>query len=527
MSRHSPSRAARSAALGWLVIARTLGSLSQVAGAKDLLQIVERNRSAVEELLRLNLGFARAMIDLDHKLGRIDLRRPTQDAFLIRNLASFAAMLLTELSTLPGTEGLGAREASNRMLEAFAEAYINACKSQLPGLRDMCRLVSDTVAETTGRRRVVLLEFPTGNSIPVRLLEHALTEQQVPFEVLSASLSRNDSKRAGITREALIAERITAASLSTGDVVVYVDEWNTGTNFATLAQFLAKALGPSNSTFVPVALVSSTAKQDARYTSRVEQHDKLSARVITRGSPRIEFPALPTTVADAPPFFWAEHDRLAGYRKIQVFGAMFSSLDAAIERLAADPARRQRAFNIAVEVQEAAEYDPNSDEWKQRRAIDLTKRLATRAAVPVIEFALRHAPKPLLPFLRRHLVGRLPVGLHLVRMMSREFPAMLASYRELRPAIQKIVHESNTEPVDDVYLAIDQLGALVEGIVRGSPAERIIVLAQMLEEHEGGVDPADRYYFKAHTPVLTKLTGDDSVFHEAIMRHLHRALSGS
>lgn len=359
----------------------------------------------------------------------------------------------------------------------------------------------------------------------MRLLQRTLAEQHHRIEVLCASLSRNDSKRAGITREALIVEKLGTASLSAGDVVVYVDEWNTGTNFAALAKLVAKSLEAQGVRFVPVALMSSTAKAAARYASHVEQHDKLLARANVRGSARIEFPPLPTRVRGAPPFFWAEHDRLAGYRKMQILGTMFSSLDAAIERLATDPSRRQRAFNIMLEAHEASGHDPRSIGWRARRAIDIAKRVATATAVPFIEFALRNTPKPLLPFVRRQLVGRLPVGLHLIRRMSREFPTWLASYRELRPAIERIVHQSNMGPVDNVYTAIEQVGALIAAVVRGTPAEHIIALAQSLEEHEGGVDPEDRYYFKAHTPVLTALSGDDLVLHDAIMRHLRSELA--
>ncbi|HEX4452461.1 MAG TPA: hypothetical protein VH143_16405 [Kofleriaceae bacterium] len=495
-------------------------------GAAELLRFSERNQPTIEARLREDLGFARAMLDFDRKLlARFDLSVDGGDTLVLRNLASFAAMLLPELVHIPGV-GKHARESALQLIHALAGAYIQASRNQLPGLRKMCQVVTDAVSQVPRDRRIILIELPTGNTVPVRLLEHMLRELQHTVVVLSASLSRNDSNRAGTTRAALIEEMLNAASPQPGDVVVYTDEWNSGVNFGTLTKFISKVLQRANVRFVPVGLLASTAKTAERYASFVDHHDKLAHRAGINGSDaRIEFPALRTRVMDAPPFFWAEHDRLAGYRKMQVLGAMFSSLDAAIERLASEPERRQRAFNIVVELHELGDHDPGSIDWRARRALDIAKRLATRVAVPIIEFVLRHSPEVLLPHVRRHLVGRLPFGVHAVRRMSRDFSIWLASYRGLRSTIEHIVHESNTGAVEDVYEAIEQVGELIAGVVRGTPAERLVALAQRLEEHEGGVDPADRYFFKAHTPILTSLRDDESALHHAVMQHVFRELA--
>ena len=88
--------------------------------------------------------------------------------------------------------------------------------------------------------RVILLEFPIGNSIPVRMLERKLAHAGHKPHTLRVSLSRNDSAGQGPTRFSLLSQAFTECCFRDGDVVLYCDEWCSGSNFKNLCKLAAK-----------------------------------------------------------------------------------------------------------------------------------------------------------------------------------------------------------------------------------------------------------------------------------------------
>src|SRR5262249_45064542 len=88
------------------------------------------------------------------------------------------------------------------------------------------------------------------------------------------------------------------------------------------------------------------------YQRRVRSHDDLLKKVGRTGEEfRRVFPPLPSRFprGEGMYFFWSEHDRTAGYRKMQVLGSLLSSIDAAVTRVADDQEAFKQAWVVTLE----------------------------------------------------------------------------------------------------------------------------------------------------------------------------------
>src|SRR5262249_2408398 len=141
-------------------------------------------------------------------------------------------------------EGAG---ATQDILHAIGEAHEGAVRQMLSlasaQIDDLCRLILDIESFLSGLAMVdsrsVLIEMPSGNSIAVKLLA-LLLEEKSHVQIVRASLSRRHPKAVGITRRQLLEEQLREINLGPNDVVVYLDEWETGSNFNTICDFLRK-----------------------------------------------------------------------------------------------------------------------------------------------------------------------------------------------------------------------------------------------------------------------------------------------
>jgi hypothetical protein len=124
-----------------------------------------------------------------------------------------------------------------------------------------------------GNARVFIVDIPIGNSLMARLLDHLLSATR-NVQILRASLSRNDRRGQGITRAELLSEQIQILGVSANDVILYVDEWNTGANFKNICKIL-KRLVPEKSFLFPAATLSLGARDDSRFDSFCLRHDEL------------------------------------------------------------------------------------------------------------------------------------------------------------------------------------------------------------------------------------------------------------
>jgi hypothetical protein len=307
-----------------------------------------------------------------------------------------------------------------------------------------------------------VIELPIGNSLASKLVAQLLKHEGFNVLTIQAALSRSDAGHARARTRAGLAATLRDVEPREDDVLIYLDEWITGTNFQKIYTRLNRlAMGRRARTYVlPVALQASTAATHGDFGKLVAAHDDATSRIGVNGAEaRILVPTLPSRYKLPSPFFWGERDRLAGYRKMQLWGAIFSSLDQAIELLAQDADRLDETYFATL--QRAAETD--------RRAA--------------------HA---------------LATG----NQQFREIYAQAyADYRSRREALLAVEHASHAVTPKDVDAATAELCTTVLKMLDGTPAFTCLVMAIEYLSRKHSIEPADRYFFRDHAPVILPLTG--------------------
>jgi hypothetical protein len=208
------------------------------------------------------------------------------------------------------------------LLNRLIISIINKSNHQLLPLRDFLNKISNICIEHS-KNNVCILELPVGNSIPSFLLQHIFESKGISNQIVTISINRNDSQRKGITRKELIKNKINELDLES-TTVIFVDEWISGANFYNLTRILSKIDGL---TFIPCAfttpnslLENSYEKYRAHYNSLCDKLGFLSNDLF------IVLPQLNANSNSNHKFIWAENPRLAGYRKLDFFGSISSTL---------------------------------------------------------------------------------------------------------------------------------------------------------------------------------------------------------
>jgi len=286
--------------------------------------------------------------------------------------------------------------------------------------------------------------------------------------IIRASLSRNTSEEAGITRSDLLKEKLQAAGLRAGDVVVYIDEWISGSNFNAIGDCIRDLL-PPDVLFLPVAFLAPSATTDSRFQKFVRAHDKWTPAAIGYQS-RVALPSLPNNTNPKLPFFWSENDRLAGYRKLQIHGSLLSTLCHIAELLLAD----KEKFNEAG-----------------------TALLAQgRGSLPNT--------------LPRTLAGMREV-------YEKDYPHFVAN----RDALQKSAeHLARGDLFIDLEASIQEIVDGYDAIIDDQPAARVMCIAGCYQNIHGSLEPANRFPLKTHVPTIQILTGTANVPHMVALTHL-------
>lgn len=277
---------------------------------------------------------------------------PSEAANQPSPLLGFAAFLLALRHELKGVaELVEIDESALADLEDVADRWAEASGPQIETLG---RLLANVVHEFENMgpgARIVLLELPVGNSIVVRLLEDMLRGSGLKPTTVTISLSRNDSRSAGTPRKELIAQKLNGLPLTSRDVIVYVDEWVTGSNFKVICEHVTKIVKRAGAHFISAAALAPDADKYERFESFCSYHDKLLWGGQTGDRFRVVFPPLNQGVSTRQVFFWSEHDRLAGYRKAQFFGGIFSSICEVAREMSHDPTMVVAAKNALLEAQ--------------------------------------------------------------------------------------------------------------------------------------------------------------------------------
>ena len=319
--------------------------LRRLGRSQRLVELNETRKDAVRNLLREQNWLCPLVLDFVEPPPHVAAHlKPsdTSDPMVQSNLCVLLSQLVDEYpKCFEGVDQCKVdhflRRAMSQSIDSWLEGVAGQAERLASATSEMVVMINRICQPDS---RVVLLELPIGNSIPVRMLERKLDAAGHKPLTICVSLSRNDSVGEGPTRSSFLSQAFTEFGFLDGDVVLYCDEWCTGANFKNLCNIAAKFArkSPCRVNFLPVALVSASAHKDHRFPHFLRKHEVFvrQARLgITDGI--FIFPPIESRFMGDGRLFWAERDRMAGYRKMQYHGTMFATLDAAIEELMGDP----------------------------------------------------------------------------------------------------------------------------------------------------------------------------------------------
>lgn len=392
---------------------------------------------------------------------------PPDDIGIAHDLAALIQML---------TLSYESHGASDDIIEILDAAYpplfhrfLEASSSQITSLCKYALKIRDFFSKLSlNHSRIVIVELPIGNSLPVAVLKSILAPV-AQIEHIQVSLSRNDKTRSGITRKELLKERLQAVNLRPADIVLYLDEWNSGVNFNILCKLQSDIIA-GQAYFFPCAMLSHKASADSRYKKFCADHDAYLSKWGCNGSEfRQYFPDLPLDGG----FFWAENDRIAGWRKHQLHGSMFSTIDTTIQILKSNSC----ALNEAISL--------------------MLAEVASHTKLP-------SSPSEAFQNLREIFLESCEV------YESRR--------NEFRLCAESL---ADGGVVEDLGSALEELFKLYQNAGLEEKEEKAAIhIALAYAMRIGPVDPADRYYFKNHAPILIPLEGRMKRPHELTMEYI-------
>ena len=368
---------------------------------------------------------------------------------------------------LPEPSRTKVQQALEELQRRAAASLVTAVLPQAQVLTKVVRRVAEFVStRTASSGRVILLDFPIGNSLPTRVAEQILMQEEIPVEVVRVALTRNDARSRGVTRKNILEARLAERRVQAVDTVVLLDEWLSGANFRNLVELLGRMSVVRNATFLPVGLLAETSSAEERFASHVAEHDRAIGRLGEVGADnRFVFPPLASRFPRNGYFFWSEHDRLAGLRKLQTFGAYLSALEGAIERIRTDPLVRRRARREVVAQMAADGGVAGADS-------DSTAILIADGGE-----------------------------------LDRLFEESWEDYERCKAEIHRI-KSATAQGVDaDVETELKEVVAKLHEIVDPRPAKVCVMMALFLMEAEQEFDAPNSYYLDGHAPAVGELGG--------------------
>lgn len=397
------------------------------------------------------------------------------DVVVLHNLATLVLFLAESY------ESHGADPELVKVLDSayrpLFEKYLRCVGSQIDLLCRFLLRIRDFLSRMAlEQSRIILMEFPVGNSLPVVVLKSLITPL-AEIEHIKVSLSRNDKADLGITREELLRRQLESVALRSTDIVLYLDEWNSGVNFRILCKLQSKIID-GRAFFLPCAALGHQAHLNHRYETLCKYHDAYcQVWGIPGAQLRQRFPPLVSDVNSHCDFFWAENDRIGGWRKLQLHGSMFSSIDGAISFLKANEDALIEAISLLLaEVAQTKKF-PSSPQQ----------------------------------------------ALHAMREM---FFEACQAYDSRRAEFERSADSLAAGGiVDDFESELEQLERIYReaGLVEGDTKIAVVVALSYLRRC-GPIDPVDRYYFINHAPIVVALEGRLRLPHEIVMEFIRRRL---
>jgi hypothetical protein len=403
------------------------------------------------------------------------------DPTALLDFSTLINFLSDEISgVLPAPANQEAKQALDELQPRLATELINATLAQVLKLKEAILGVVGAIESCRQEGgRVVLLEFPIGNSLPTKLLDRVLRRRGITPNLVRVALSRNDSKPNGITRKELLESKLEELNLGGGDLVVLIDEWLSGSNFRALNDILKKLPSVRAAAFLPVALLTKESSDKSRFASHTEEHDKILSKLGQTGSSlRFVFPPLISQYAREGYFFWSEHDRLSGYRKFQTLGAYLSSIDEMIEGLKS-----------------------NQELRRQAKARVIAEMMATIDVEDQASFDVRS-------------------GVADGGYLDQLFDEGYEDYQLCKPILQSIKLASAQGENFEITAEIKEMTEKIHDIVDPRPAKVCVMTALFLMESEHLFDSPNPYYLDGHAPAVVELGGSFARLNKCLLQQL-------
>lgn len=231
-----------------------------------------------------------------------------------------------------------ADQVAIRLLQVGADALYDVGYPQFQKLRLVCSELVSWLSKQAWPR-VVLVESPLGNCVPVAVLHSLARSAGLTTKVVTWNAPRND--RAGAGRTVLDSTRPLTADVDSGDLVIFADDVITGTRFVKTFDALSREF---RGRVLPIAMAF---RDPVRPSTSSDQLRRVQTRVSNAGNllgyehTFVEFPILPAFRIDdgAPvywdsPVIWGETDLVAGKRKVNLIFTMIDHLFDTLEDLA-------------------------------------------------------------------------------------------------------------------------------------------------------------------------------------------------
>ena len=398
------------------------------------------------------------------------------DPTLLLNLASLFVFLRADVE-----RSQDIREALLRSARFMVDRLLDHAQAQVVALCAVVREVAHYLLSLGSLPpRVILIELPIGNSLPSKMLHNKLQQADINVQTILVSLNRNDAIEKGMKRKTLLQQKLMELGITQNDFVILADEWLSGTNFYHITNIIESVVKSAGAFFLPVALMTAKSKEAPRYKTYIQNHNKIVSRLGISGEAfRFVFPSLAHIAKDERYFFWGEHDRLAGYRKVQIMGAIASAIIKSIEELDA-PQNLKRSYAM----------------WLHLVERDLEKSEAARAKATVT----------------------------------------FGDYT----ALWKNSYKCRSQFIDRLK-TLDDLSNIDADADAGEATQRVCEKVLLLASEtdfstgfsfiipyllaEAARDIQDRYYFNHHVPLIVNLEGDYRYLHTYTLERLEQACS--
>lgn len=179
-----------------------------------------------------------------------------RDPTTLCDLSSFMAHLADEFPrALPPPASEQAQRTIAEVQRRMTVDLVHAVLPQILKIAEVVWKVEDFARrKLSSTARIVVLEFPVGNSIPSIVLDRVLRKKGWSSTVVRVALPRNDSTNVGVTSAQLLEHKLTSLALNKGDLIVLVDEWLSGSNFRNLTRLVERLPAISDALFLPVAI---------------------------------------------------------------------------------------------------------------------------------------------------------------------------------------------------------------------------------------------------------------------------------